>query len=88
VEVVIVDAEAVRVPSASDEMTFAVEGDGKLVAVDNPDPMDISPVQATKRKAYRGRALAIVRAGDKPGRLTVTVTAAGMQAGKTTIVVK
>ncbi len=88
VEVVIVDAEGVRVPSASDEITFAVEGAGELAAVDNPDPRDISPVQAAKRKAYRGRALAIVRAGNKPGRLTVTATAAGIQAGKTTVVVK
>lgn len=88
VEVVIVDAEGTRVASASHNITFAVEGPGVLAAVDNPDPMDINPVQAAERKAYRGRALAIVRAGSKPGRLTISATAPGIQAGAATVVVK
>jgi beta-galactosidase len=88
VEVMIVDAEGVRVANASHNITFAVEGVGELAAVDNPDPRDINPVQAAERKAYQGRALAIVRAGSRPGRLTITATAAGIEPGQATIVVK
>ena len=46
-----------------------------LAAVNNPDPLDIAPVQAKTRKAYEGRALAIVRAAGEAGQLNLTATA-------------
>jgi len=88
VEVVVVDAEGTRVAGASHDITFAVEGPGELAAVNNPDPRDISPMQSSNRKAYKGRALALVRAGHQKGRVTITATADGIQSGKATIVVQ
>ena len=88
IEVVIRDADGTRVVSATPEIAFAVVGAGTLTAADNADPRDTVPVQTNARKAYHGRALAIVRAARQAGQLKLTATAPGLEPGQVTISVE
>jgi beta-galactosidase len=77
----VVDANGVRVPRASQEVTFAVSGPGEVVAVDNSDIASHEPFQAKKRAAYDGTAVAYVRATNSAGQVRVTVSADGLHSG-------
>lgn len=74
------DANGVFVPNASPSITFAVAGPGKLVGLDNGDPTDTTSHTGTSRKAFNGKALAIVRSSGTAGDITITATAAGLSA--------
>jgi hypothetical protein len=88
VEVVVVDRDGNRVPDANPEITVALAGDGRLIAVDNADLTDNTSAQGGKKKAYQGRAVAVVRSGAQPGRVTLRASAAGLTAGETVITVE
>ena len=69
------------VPTANNSVTFAVSGPGKLVGVDNGDPIDLTAYSSPTRKAFNGKALAIVQSTGSPGQITVTATSSGLTAG-------
>ncbi|MCW8312698.1 DUF4982 domain-containing protein [Sphingobacterium sp. InxBP1] len=78
----IVDQFGTLVPEASPEIEFAVEGDGaNLVATDNGNTVDHSRFQSRSRRAFHGKALAIVKGG-KPGNIVVTAKSPGLQPGR------
>lgn len=78
VEATITDSAGNMVPDADNEITFNVEG-GEIVAVDNGDPTDHDPYRGVNyRKAFSGKALVIVKAGEGSLQdITVTATANG-----------
>jgi beta-galactosidase len=80
VEIQVVDAAGRRVYRATNEIEVQVTG-GELVAVDNADLRDTSPVRANRRKAFQGRILAIVRRSGS-GPVTVQASAPGLKAGE------
>ena len=77
----IVDEQGVVAPGASAEITFTVSGPGMVVAVDNGDPQSHEPYQASKRKAFLSRALALVRVSEASGRVTVSAQSPGLATG-------
>jgi beta-galactosidase len=80
----VVDATACRCPTRTTRSSFAVDGPGRVIAVDDGDPESHEPYLATSRTAFRGRVLAILRATG-PGRVTVTATAKGLAPGASTL---
>ena len=86
-EIRVVDAQGRRVYGADQEIAAEVSGAGELAALDTGDLRDLTPVQSGHRKPYEGRALAIVRAAS-PGRITLRVSAPGLQGAETTITAK
>ncbi len=84
----VVDAEGRRVYLADRTVEVQVTGGGELVALDSGDMRDVSPVTASHRKTYQGRALAIVRAGAATGKITVHASAPGLQPGEIELTVK
>jgi beta-galactosidase len=79
------DSEGVPVPDAGNLVQFAVDGPGAIVAVDNGDPSDTDePYIATRRRAYAGKCLAILRANGV-GKLTITATSENLAAGTLTV---
>lgn len=72
------DANGVPSPLADAPVTFAISGSGLLAAVDNGDPADPAPFQATARKLFRGEAVAFVKPGATPGPITLTASAPGL----------
>jgi beta-galactosidase len=76
----VVDDHGVVVPSASNEITFAVTGPGAVVAVDNQDIASHESFQGNVRSAFQGECIAIVRASG-PGRIGITASAASLRSG-------
>jgi beta-galactosidase len=74
IAVQILDARGRVVPDADSEVAFALEGDGKLIGVDNGDPQDHDSYQALRRKAFSGWCLAIVQSTARAGRIRMTAT--------------
>ena len=75
IRVTAVDGKGCRVPFVQDELTFSVEGDARIVAVDNGDLASNEMLVGNKRKLYNGTALVILRAGSKAGKVVLTVNA-------------
>lgn len=74
---------------AFDKLTFTVKGDANIVAVDNgnitSDELHIGKTQLEKsiqRHLFQGSALVILRAGDKPGKIELSVVGEKMKAKK------
>ena len=74
---------------AFDKLTFTVKGDANIVAVDNgniaSDELHIGKTQLEKtiqRNLFQGSALVILRAGDKPGKIELSVAGEKMKARK------
>ncbi len=78
------DANGVFVPTATNSVTFAVSGPGKIAGVDNGDPTDTTSYTSPTRKAFSGKALAIVRSTGGPGSIVVTATSSGLTTGSVT----
>jgi beta-galactosidase len=75
------DANGVFVPTATNSVTFAVSGPGKIVGVDSGNPIDTTAYGSTKRNAFSGKVLAIVQSTGQPGEITVTGTSSGLTQG-------
>ena len=82
IEIRVVDAQGRMVPDAQAHIVLEVSGAGELAAVDSGNPRDVTPVQSGSRDAYRGRILAIVRAGRKPGAIQLRASAGGLKAAE------
>ena len=74
---------------AFDKLTFQVKGDANIVAVDNgniaSDELHIGKTQLEKtiqRNLFQGSALVILRAGNKPGKIELSVAGEKMKAKK------
>ena len=79
----------VKDAKAFDKLTFQVKGDANIVAVDNgniaSDELHIGKTQLEKsiqRNLFQGSALVILRAGDKPGKIELSVVGEKMKAKK------
>ncbi len=79
VEVDVVDAQGRVVPTADTLVSFTVKGAGRIRGVGNGDPSSHEPDQAGQRRAFGGKCLVIVGAGDRPGGITLTANAPGLQ---------
>jgi beta-galactosidase len=85
VTVELLDAQGRVVPTADGEVAFVVEGEGKLIGLDNGDPQSHEDYKAARRKAFNGLCLAIIQSTGKSGRIRVTATSPGLQPGNLTI---
>ena len=79
----------VKDAKAFDKLTFTVKGDANIVAVDNgnitSDELHIGKTQLEKtiqRNLFQGSALVILRAGNKPGKIELSVVGDKMKAKK------
>lgn len=79
----------VKDAKAFDKLTFQVKGDANIVAVDNgnitSDELHIGKTQLEKtiqRNLFQGSALVLLRAGDKPGKIELSVAGEKMKAKK------
>lgn len=79
----------VKDAKAFDKLTFTVKGDANIVAVDNgniaSDELHIGKTQlerSIQRNLFQGSALVILRAGDKPGKIELSVAGEKIKAKK------
>ncbi|PKS05695.1 hypothetical protein jhhlp_007962 [Lomentospora prolificans] len=88
VSVAVVDDKGSVVPDAEPAVTFSIEGPGEIVTTDNGDPTDMTPFPSKERKAFRGRALAIIRANtETSGTITLKAEADSLEGAEITVTV-
>jgi beta-galactosidase len=80
ITVSVVDAEGNLVPSANLPVTISVEGPGRLIGLENGDPLDTTNYKLSSRCSFHGRMLAVVQADASAGPVTITARAAGWHA--------
>ncbi|HEY4323544.1 MAG TPA: glycoside hydrolase family 2 TIM barrel-domain containing protein [Mucilaginibacter sp.] len=85
IHVTVVDANGNVVPDAVNNIQFAVTGTGKLIGVDNGNQLDDSSFKLNSRKAYNGRAYAVIQTDGKPGVIKLTVQSDGLKPASVTI---
>ena len=81
----VLDANGNIVPDADNRIKFNVSGGGVLVGVDNGNSPDHDSYKGSSRKAFSGKALAIVQSTKNAEPITVTATADGLEGATVTI---
>ena len=84
VVVKVVDAEGRMHPDADNDITFEVQGEGKLIGVDNGDMSNTQDYKGKQKKAFHGMCLALVQSR-QPGQIRVTANAPGLKPATITI---
>ncbi len=84
----IVDANGVMVPDADNLIQFSVTGYATIAGTDNGNQTSMESFKATKHKAFNGLCLAVIQAGEKAGKVTITATAKDLQTASVNIVEK
>ncbi len=79
VEVDVVDSEGRVVPTADNRVSFRVTGAGHVAGVGNGDPADHDPDKALTRRAFNGKCMVLVAAGDDAGPIELTASADGLK---------
>ncbi|RYE38652.1 MAG: hypothetical protein EOP48_26755 [Sphingobacteriales bacterium] len=82
VTVELADANGQLQPNAQPMLHFDIEGEGTLIGIDNADIKDTDPYVGQNRKAWKGRAVAVIKTKRKPGNITLTVSSPGLSASK------
>lgn len=85
VTVQVADKDGNLVPVDERVVRFSVSGAGKFRATANGDPTSLRLFHLPEMDLFSGAATAIVQAGEKPGQVTLTVTADGLQPATITI---
>ncbi len=86
-EVVMVKAEVLDkdgrvVPYADNEISFSMEGSGDIAGVGNGDPSSHEPDKASKRHAFHGLCMAVIRGGNESGIIALTASAPGLNSAQ------
>lgn len=78
IEVRIVDGEGRLVPTADCELELSLEGNGKILGIDNGRPDCHELWKDTKRSTFHGMMLVVLQAGKTAGKLKLSVTGKGI----------
>ena len=85
IEIRLVDQEGTIVPNEDLVCSAQVTGAGNLLALDNGNQEDMTPLVARQRSLHDGRLLAIVQSRRRRGPITLKVTAPGLPAAELTL---
>jgi beta-galactosidase len=88
VTVKILDEAGNLVPGADNLVTFKLEGDAEIAGVDNGLQTSMESFKSNYRKAFNGLALAIIKAGEKPGTISLIASAEGLQSARIQLEIK
>ena len=78
VSVSVTDKQGNLVPRADNLIKFSLDGEASIVATDNGDQTSHASFQSHQRKAFNGKCLAIVKAGDKPDQIVIKASSEGL----------
>jgi beta-galactosidase len=85
ITVQVLDAEGRMVPTANDQITFALLGEGRILGLDNGQPDSHEPFKGNTRKAFNGLALAILQSTGRSGSFTLSASAQSLAPAQITI---
>jgi beta-galactosidase len=79
------DAEGRVVPTAENELSFTIQGAGRILGVDNGRPDSHESYKGNKRKAFSGMALVILQSDRRAGNITLTASSPSLASAQVTI---
>lgn len=85
VTVEVVDNNDVLVADASNKLHFTVSGQAQLIATGNANLKDTVSYASSDREAWKGRAIVVLRSGNKPGKVVLSVSSEGLPTARQTI---
>jgi beta-galactosidase len=88
VTIKVVDRNGTVVPSADNLIKFELTGEGSIVGLDNGYQASHESFKGKQRKVFRGMALAIVQAKQKPGRIVLKATSDNLAPASVVIVTR
>ena len=75
-------------PLANNTIELKIEGTGSIAGVGNGDPQSMEPFQSNQVRLFYGKAMLILKAGEKSGNIKVTASSDGLNEDITTIKVE
>ncbi|SIQ98327.1 beta-galactosidase GalA [Maribacter ulvicola] len=75
----IVDKKGIPVSLADNEISFEVEGDAKILGAHNGNPSSYELGNSSSRKAFNGKCLVVLKAGNSKGNIKIKAIATNMQ---------
>ena len=85
VVVEIVDSEGRVVPTADNEIVFALSGPGRILGLDNGQADSHESYVSDRRKAFAGHALALVQSSGGPGEMKLAASSPSLTGATVTI---
>jgi beta-galactosidase len=85
VKATVVDKNGERNPNVTPKLTFTLSGPGVLTAVDNGSTTAHESYKSNERTANKGEAVAIIQATANSGKITLSVSADGLESSTVTI---
>lgn len=79
IECTILDKDGNVVPNANNLIDFEVIGEATLIAVGNGDNMNFESFQDSSRKAFNGKALAIIQTTENTGKIIFKASSKGLE---------
>ena len=73
ITVEITDKDGIIQPNAANRLNFKIDGPGVIVGVDNANIKDTDPYVGNTRKAWKGRALVVIKSTRNAGDIKLTV---------------
>ncbi len=65
-------------PDADNEIQFDIQGEGKILGVDNGDPQDHEDYKSNRRRAFIGLCLALLQSTAVSGQIRIAASSAGL----------
>jgi len=81
----ITDKDGIFQPNAVNRLNFKIEGPGVIAGVDNADLKDFEPYVGDTRKAWKGRALVVIKSNHQAGEIKLSVSSNGLE-GKSIVI--
>jgi beta-galactosidase len=88
VTVSIVDKEGNFCPTANNQLSFEVEGNGSFKTVCNGDPTSLELFHKPTMKAFSGKLVVTVQSGNEAGPILLKVNGPGIQPAELQIITK
>jgi beta-galactosidase len=88
ITVEVVDENGIMVPEAASQIQFEVTGDAKIVGVDNGNQTSHESLKGSTIKAFNGKCLVVVQAGENAGEVVLTARATGLKESTVSIQMK
>lgn len=85
VTVEVVDKDGNLCPNAQNLVEFGVEGTARIEGVDNGSPFSLERFKDTKRKAFYGKCVVVLRSDARPGNVRLTATSEGLETAELTV---
>jgi beta-galactosidase len=74
IETSVFDVNGTLAPNAENQISYSIAGPGKIVGVDNGNPLSLESFKGAIRKVFSGKCLAIVQSTGAEGQITVTAS--------------